>query len=367
MSRKSAARHLMLLIGLCALSLAPTCGKRRPPLPPIERVPQRTQELNGVQRGNEVLLFWPAPLRNAPNSSVQSIRRVDVYRVAEKLNAPLPMTEDEFEARATLIGSVPWEEIKKGEPTLTYRDQLELAGERARLRYAIRYVNAAGQRAAFSNFFLMAPASKVASAPKIVETHKELSETADTITWEPPTTNIDGSTPVNLLGYNVYRITASQTPAEPKLLNPDPITSTQFADKNFKFGEKYTYFVRAVSLGTEGKPVESLNSNTIELSPLDVYKPAAPNLTPPNAIPGRVALFWVPNTEPDVVGYDLYRSTDPNVPKAQWLKLTPQLYTKTTFQDENVESGKTYYYYLVAVDSAGNRSDDSQVVSATVP
>src|SRR5262249_12114979 len=163
------------------------------------------------------------------------------------------------------------------------------------------------------------------------------------------------------------RITASQTPAEPKLLNPDPITSTQFADKNFKFGEKYTYFVRAVSLGTEGKPVESLNSNTIELSPLDVYKPAAPNLTPPNAIPGRVALFWVPNTETDVVGYDLYRSTDPNVPKAQWLKLTPQLYTKTTFQDENVENGKTYYYYLVAVDSAGNRSDDSQVVSATVP
>ncbi|HEU5240196.1 MAG TPA: hypothetical protein VFU37_23885, partial [Pyrinomonadaceae bacterium] len=63
----------------------------------------------------------------------------------------------------------------------------------------------------------------------------------------------------------------------------------------------------------------------------------------------------------------LYRSTDPNAPKAQWLKLTPQLYTKTTFQDENVESGKTYYYYLVAVDSAGNRSDNSPVVSATVP
>jgi len=367
MSRKSAARHLMLLIGLCALSLAPTCGKRRPPLPPLERIPQRTQELNGVQRGNEVLLFWPAPLRNAPNSSVQSIRRVDVYRVAEKLNAPLPMTEDEFEARATLIGSVPWEEIKKGEPTLTYRDQLELAGERARLRYAIRYVNAAGQRAAFSNFFLMAPASKVASAPKIVETHKELSETADTITWEPPTTNIDGSTPVNLLGYNVYRITVSQTPAEPKLLNPDPITTPHFADKNFKFGERYTYFVRAVSLGTEGKPVESLNSNTIELSPLDVYKPAAPNLTPPNAISGRVALFWVPNTEPDVVGYYLYRSTDPNLPKAQWLKLTPQLYNKTTFQDENVETGKTYYYYIQAVDSAGNISENSEVVSATVP
>src|SRR5262249_47648347 len=158
MSRKSAARHLMLLLGLGVLSLAPTCGKRSPPLPPIERVPQRTQELSGVQRGNEVTLIWPAPLRNAPDASVQSIRRVDVYRIAEKPDAPLSMTEDQFEARATLIGSVPYEEIKKGAPTLSYTDRLELAGEPARLRYAIRYVNAAGQRAAFSNFFLMTPA-----------------------------------------------------------------------------------------------------------------------------------------------------------------------------------------------------------------
>jgi len=44
---------------------------------------------------------------------VQSIRRVDVYRVAEKPNAPLPMTEEEFAARSILIGSVGYEEIKK--------------------------------------------------------------------------------------------------------------------------------------------------------------------------------------------------------------------------------------------------------------
>ena len=367
MSRKSAARHLMLLLGLCVLSLAPTCGKRRPPLPPIERVPQRTQELSGVQRGNEVTLIWPAPLRNAPDKSVQSIRRVDVYRVAEKLNAPLPMTEDEFEARATLIGSVPYEEIRKGSPTLSYTDKLELAGEPARLRYGIRYVNSAGQRAAFSNFFLMTPASKIAAPPTIVETHKEYSETANTVTWEPPARNIDGSTPVNLLGYNVYRITPSQTPAEPKLLNPEPITATQFPDKTFKFGEKYAYFVRAVSLGTEGKPVESLNSNTIELSQLDTYPPAAPNLATPNAGPGRIALFWTANPEPDVVGYELYRSTDPNVPKEKWTRVTPQRYSRTTFTDQNVETSKTYYYYVKAVDSAGNFSAASEVVSETVP
>ena len=139
MSRKSAARHLMLLLGLCVLSMAPTCGKRRPPLPPIERVPQRTQELSGVQRGNEITLIWPAPFRNAPEGSVQSIRRVDVYRVAEKLNARLSMTEDEFEARAVLIGSVPSDEIRKCGRTLSYTDTLELVCYPDSVLYDLRH------------------------------------------------------------------------------------------------------------------------------------------------------------------------------------------------------------------------------------
>ncbi len=355
----------MLLVGVCVLSLAPTCGKRRPPLPPVERVPQRTEELSGAQRGNEVTLVWPAPLRNASDGSVQSIRRVDVYRVAERLNAPLALTEDEFEAKATLIGSVSYEEIQKAGATLSYTDTLELAGQPARLRYAIRYVNSAGQRAAFSNFFVVVPASVLAMPPTIIKV--EPTETANIITWEAPTKNIDGSTPVNLLGYYVYRLTKSQPEVDPKPLNATPITTTQYQDKTFKFGEAYTYFVRAISLGTEGRRVESLNSNSIEMFQEDKYAPAAPNLTTPNAAPGRIALFWTANSEPDVAGYLLYRSTDPNLAKDKWVKLTPQLYNKTTFTDENVETGKTYYYYVVAVDKAGNVSPLSEVVSDTVP
>src|SRR5438094_8065601 len=251
----------MLLLGLCALSMAPTCGKRRPPLPPLERVPQRTEELTGVQRGNQVILMWPAPPRNANEGSVQSIRRVDVYRVAEKPNAPLALTEDQFAARAILVGSVPYDEIRKGGPTLTYVDTLELAGEPARLRYAIRYVNSAGQRAAFSNFFLTDPAARVAAPPVI--TGHEYSESAIMFTWEAPKTNIDGSTPVNLLGYNVYRVAASQPQSGKSALNQKPISVTQYQDRSFKFGEKYTYVVRAISLGTLARPVESLDSNSV--------------------------------------------------------------------------------------------------------
>src|SRR5712692_9413554 len=153
--RRPVTRQLLILFAVSILSLAPTCGKRKPPLPPVERIPQRTELLSGAQRGNQVILIWPAPVRNANEGSVQSIRRVDVYRVAEKPTAPLPMTEDEFAARAILIGSDSYDEIKKAGENLTYIATLDLAGVPARLRYAIRYVNAAGQSAAFSNFFLM--------------------------------------------------------------------------------------------------------------------------------------------------------------------------------------------------------------------
>ena len=143
-----------------------------PPLPPVERVQQRTEFLSGAQQGNEVILSWPAPQRNAPDSSVQSIRRIDVYRLAEKPGAPLALTEDEFSARATVVGSVTYEQIQTAGDTLTYRDVLELAGQPTRLRYAIRYVNASGQRAAFSNFLSIEPAARIAQAPTLVSPAK---------------------------------------------------------------------------------------------------------------------------------------------------------------------------------------------------
>jgi hypothetical protein len=320
-----------------------------------------------VQRGNQVILSWPAPLRNAPSGSVQSIRRIDVYRLAEKPRAPLGLTEEEFATRSTLIGSVTYDEIK-GAPggVLTYADTLELAGEPARLRYAVRYVNASGQRAAFSNFLLLEPAARIAQPPTMIATGKEVGEDAVTISWQSPAANIDGSTPVNLLGYNVYRVAESESEVT-QPINDSPVAGTQYRDPTFKFGESYRYVVRAVSLGTEGAQVESLNSNAISVSPRDTFAPSAPTSITVAAAPGRLSIFFPANPEGDIAGYNIYRSTDPELPKDKWNKLNATLLTRTTFQDEKVESGKRYYYYLTAVDQAGNMSAQSEVVSETVP
>jgi hypothetical protein len=358
----------LYLLFVAVIIAAPGCGKRRPPLPPVERVQQRTELLSGAQQGNEVILNWPAPRRNAPDSSVQSIRRIDVYRLAEKPGAPLGLTEDEFAARATLVGSVTFEQIQTAGDTLTYRDALELAGQPTRLRYALRYVNASGQRAAFSNFLTIEPAARIAQPP-VLSSPAKIAEDAITLTWQPPAANIDGSTPVNLLGYNIYRMDESQTELNQTPINSALVSGTTYSDRNFKFGQDYRYIVRSVSLGTGGAQVESLNSNAVPAQARDTFAPAPPER--PSIAPdpsfGRLAIFFAANKETDVAGYNIYRSTDPNLPKPNWTKLNSELLTRTNYRDERVESGKTYYYYIVAVDNAGNVSQPSEVASETVP
>ena len=363
-SRKYFSRPLVATVIVIASVLVIGCGKRRPPLPPVERVQQRTELLSGTQQGNAVILSWPAPLRNAQDDSVQSIRRIDIYRLAENPGSPRGLTEDEFAARATLVGSVAYEQIQNAGENLTYFDSLELAGGPTRLRYAVRYVNASGQRAAFSNFLLIEPASRIAQPPVLGSGN--VTEDAITLTWQPPIANIDGSTPVNLLGYNVYRMDESQSVPGATPLNSALVSGTDYVDKSFKFGGEYRYIVRAVSLGTEGAQVESLNSNAISVSPRDVFPPSAPGGISIGPSLGRLSIFFAANPESDIAGYNIYRSTDPNQPKP-WTKLNTNLIDRTTFLDDKVETGKTYYYYLIAVDTAGNVSQPSEVKSEIVP
>lgn len=345
----------VLFISLCA-----NCGKRKPPLPPIERVSQRI-EISGVQRGNTVALAWTLPDENASGASPLNIRRADVYRLAESLTAPEVVSEEDFAARSTLISSVPITEADFAKKQFIYNDTLQFAGQPARLRYAIRFVNQAGQKAALSNFLLIEPTARSAEQPTLQE--GRVSQEKISLTWAAPRKNVDGSQPVNIIGYNLYRTQNDQT----KILNANPITSNGYEDVFFEFGAEYEYFVRTISLGADGEPVESLDSNKLSVKPLDTFPPSAPSAVTIAAAPNNLSLFFAVNTEKDVVGYKIYRTGNPGQPKSEWQLLTPDLLARNTFQDAGVKSGETYYYYLTATDTAGNVSEPSEVVSETAP
>ena len=350
-------------LALLVLSLAASgCGKRKPPMPPTEKVMQRA-EVTGFQRGNQVILSWKMPMTNAAEGSVLHISRADVYRLTERLDAPQSLSEEEFASRSQVVTTIPLGKNDFGAKTLQYTDTLQFAGQPARIRYAIRFVNASGQRAAFSNFFLLEPAARIAAGPSSLIT--ELSQESVRLNWTAPTANVDGTTPANILGYNIYRSESEKSPA--KLLNQTPVSETSFDDRFFDFQKEYFYFVRAVSLGTDAAPTESTESNIIKIKPIDTFPPSAPAAITIAATPTSISIFFPANAEKDVEGYRVYRSADGNLPKDQWILLTKELLKANTYQDEAVESGKTYYYFVTATDKYKNVSEASEVVSETVP
>jgi fibronectin type 3 domain-containing protein len=303
------------------------------------------------------------PLKNAPSKSVQNISSADIYRLAEPLNSPLSMSEEEFAARSLIIASIKITDADFARKTISYSDQLEFAGQAARLRYAVRLVNSSGQKAAFSNFLLVEPAANVAANPTALKT--EVTQDAIHLSWTAPEENINGTKPPNILGYNIYRSKSDKEAAT--LLNKTPVTETKFSDGFFDFESDYFYFVRTVSAGSAGVPTESLESNIVKLHPVDTFPPSPPAALTIAATPTAISLFFPANPENDIAGYSIYRSTDPNQEKRAWTLMTPKLLTVTTYQDDKVESGKIYYYYVTASDTRGNVSGPSEVVSETVP
>src|SRR5690606_20855807 len=101
-------------------------------------------------------------------------------------------SEEEFASRSLIVATIPLSNDDFGK-TLQYTDTLQFAGQPVRVRYAVRFVNASGQRAAFSNFFILEPAARIAGAPNSLTT--DLSQESVRLSWTPPTSNVDGTTP----------------------------------------------------------------------------------------------------------------------------------------------------------------------------
>ncbi len=76
-----------------------------------------------------------------------------------------------------------------------------------------------------------------------------------------------------------------------------------------------------------------------------------------------VALTWSPS-DSTVVGYNVYRGTQAGGP---YSKLNSSLLAGTSYSDQTVQAGSTYYYVSTAVDSSSQESAFSNEASATVP
>ena len=112
-----------------------------------------------------------------------------------------------------------------------------------------------------------------------------------------------------------------------------------------------------LSLELRGDP-----SPTVTFTYHDVFPPSAP--TGLAAIPGggfgqspSIDLSWEPNSESDLLGYNVYRAEAP-APGATptFTRLTPAPLPGTGFRDLNAQPGHSYLYRITAIDQHHNES-----------
>jgi pectate lyase len=95
--------------------------------------------------------------------------------------------------------------------------------------------------------------------------------------------------------------------------------------------------------------------------PPDVTAPAKPTGLSAAAGNAIVLLNWNDNTESDLAGYNIYRSTTSG---SGYTKLNTDVLTTSDYTDSSVTNETTYYYVVTAADTSDNESAQSTEVSA---
>lgn len=98
---------------------------------------------------------------------------------------------------------------------------------------------------------------------------------------------------------------------------------------------------------------------------------------PTDAVGRRLTIEWLRNVEDDIIGYNLYRASDPlgigEPSTSKYSKVNesviPQASSGDTlyYKDNGLDNGVDYYYMLKAVDASGNASGYSEVAGPVKP
>lgn len=345
-------RGLCLLLAV-GLLLAGGCGRRSAPQPPRVAAPAPPGNVRAEVEGQAVLLSWVRPAQRVDGSPLHDLEEFRIVRQATG--------EAVFTPVATVRASYPDNAQVQG-PRYLFRDDGSGEGLDQTLGYTYR-VHAVGGRG------LMGPASPEARveflAPPPVPTglRAAVGEAGVELTWQAPAPP-PGQASVAVRGYNVYRGSRPGVYA-PQPINARPLTETRFRDGGLTTDTTYYYTVR--SAGSLEPPWrESPGAPEVMVTPVDLTPPAAPQGLAAIAGPGQVALSWRAGSEPDLLGYLVYRREPPAVTP---LRLTDAPLQTTAYTDRTVRPGGRYVYTVTAVDRAARRNESppSAEADATLP
>ena len=400
--------------------LAAACGKKGPPLAPLNMAPEPPQGVSVRRVGDTMYLHLTVPKKSAVGDAPASVAYLEVYAVTLGAGDFLPPNRDllkpEFVVAKIAVrkppdpdaepvegeaaaGPLPGDAITFVEtitPALLEPQQVSkpVVAPPARTPsasappasapaaaaaaasapvgvavltrlYSVRGVAANGAKGPTSARAAV-PLLAAPGPPRAGTT--SFDQSSVTVTWQPPVSASDEAPGVT---YNIYPYappaagsgTAATPPAAPQPLNAAPLDVTSSTQPGAVPGKEQCFVVRSVAtVGTatiEGEPSEPMC-----VTPADTFPPAAPTGLAAVSGPGVINLIWDANKETDLAGYVVLRG---EAPGDTLQPLTPQPIRETRYVDRAVQPGVTYVYAVVALDTAPapNRSALSNKVQET--
>ncbi|HSH45678.1 MAG TPA: fibronectin type III domain-containing protein, partial [Longimicrobiales bacterium] len=238
----------------------------------------------------------------------------------------------------------PYDRVAEGLPVdaPTWTDDSVRGGEQ--YFYRVVAVDAQGRESRPSNARSAVPYDDTPPAPP-AGLRAEAAERRLSVSWEASPSD-------DVMGYHVYR---SDGPGYGIRLTTEPVAGLSYTDEGFEGeglnpGGRYTIRVAAVDHSFNESELAEVRTQIPDDQP-----PAAPTALRARSVQGRlVEVSWSTGGSLDVASYQLTRQ---EAGGARTDVATVAADGTRRVRDQDVRTGTDYTYRLVAVDSAGNRSE----------
>lgn len=314
------------------------CGKKGPPIPYDVTVPKAISDLEGVVIEGKVLLRWSKPAKVPDGSRKAMLREFQVLRAEDRLEKewceecperlePLDVLRLDKMDNFTLVGD-----------RFVYQDRKIAYGHV--YVYRIVSITQKGFESDPSNraviFWDIPP-----EPPRQVEGTAE-DRVAD-LRWD----RVEG-----VGGYRVYRRMESGEFGDVPVARVGP-EEFSYRDKGLSNGVVYYYVLRTAR--KVGKTwLEGASSVEIALTPRDLRPPVPPQAVVAIPLAEGIELSWQRNTEPDLLGYFVYRR---GWEWEEFRRLNEFPLEAPLYLDKTAILGTRYEYAVTAVDRSPDNNE----------
>lgn len=377
------------------------CGSKGPPLPPLRPVPGLPTELALSRVGGRVTLRVVAPSVSSEPATPLSISSIEVYARTLPMGSESP-TREQLLTKEYRVATIPIRPPapldKSGSPIppsptappdvrpgpgelVVWSETIPTAAARPLELTRAQQARADARRTVWmpipptgisAPWFRFPPPTRyyvvvgvsargrqgmpsaIAAVP--FDTSPDAPASLN-ITWTESELKVQWTTPTPNAPVHVFETTRDGA-EKPAPVQDQPITSGAWSTP-VVFGVEKCFVVRGVRRRGAVTTGSATFGPTCE-TPKDTFGPAAPINLAPVLGTETVTLVWDAVSAADLAGYIVLRATGASETLQE---LTPKPIAALQFADTTVRAGQRYIYYVVAVDTAGNRGPRSAPVN----